>query len=298
METLVRLPGEALPAPGHFAVVKLAGDEADERFCMLEATLSADSGPTSRLHRHNSWFETWFVLDGTLDFCSGSDVLRAPAGSFVLAPPTSPHTFGNGGPGDARLVAFYAPGGMDRFIAELGRHRSTEAPAFREFADIIARYDTDPVEADGPGEPPVRVIAPGGGERLSVGGGVITILADSSDTDGLFAVVAYTAPPGFPGPPPHRHRETADIFYVLDGELTLEIDGETIAAPPGTLAVVAPGTVHTFSNRSEEPVRFLGIVSPGGFEQYFRELAAAVGDGPVDPAVVGPIVAKYDYEAV
>jgi uncharacterized cupin superfamily protein len=43
------------------------------------------------------------------------------------------------------------------------------------------------------------------------------------------------APPGFPGPPPHRHREIVDVFYVLEGELTLEIEGKAIAAQPGTL---------------------------------------------------------------
>lgn len=57
-----------------------------------------------------------------------------------------------------------------------------------------------------------------------------------------------------------------------------------------------PGTVHTFSNPGTEPVRFFGLMSPGGFERYFRDLAAAVGDGPLDPAAVGPIVARYDVQ--
>ena len=94
----------------------------------------------------------------------------------------------------------------------------------------------------------------------------------------------------------HDHEHQEEVFLVLDGELTLAIEGEPIAAKPGTLVAVAPGTVHTFSNRSEQPARFLGIVSPGGFEQYFRDLAAAIGDGPFDPAVVAPLIARYDYE--
>src|SRR3954447_14882861 len=49
---------------------------------------------------------------------------------------------------------------------------------------------------------------------------------------------------------------------------------ETIAAPAGTYAVVPPGVVHTFSNPADAPARFLSAHVPGGFEQYFREIAA------------------------
>ena len=66
METVIRQPGEAHPVPGHFAVVKVASDESDERFCVLEATLAANGGLTSRLHRHHKHVESWFVVDGTL----------------------------------------------------------------------------------------------------------------------------------------------------------------------------------------------------------------------------------------
>jgi quercetin dioxygenase-like cupin family protein len=297
METVVRQPGEAQPVMGHFAAVKIASDETDERFCVLETTLAAGGGFTSRLHRHRSYVESWFVADGTLEFCSGNETLLAPAGSFVLAPPSAPHTFGNSGPEETRIVAFYTPGGMDRFIAELGKLRSMDDPGFKAFATLFDRYDTEPADPNVPADIPVRVTAPDKAERLSVGGGTITILADSAATGGSFALVDYTAPPGFPGPPPHRHREIVDVFYVLEGELTLEVEGKTIAAQPGTLAAVAPGTVHKFSNPSDRPARFLGFVSPGGFEQYFRDVAAAIGDGPFDPAVAAPLIAKYDYEA-
>jgi quercetin dioxygenase-like cupin family protein len=169
-------------------------------------------------------------------------------------------------------------------------------PGFKAFATLFDRYDTEPADPNVPADIPVRVTAPDKAERLSIGGGTITILADSAATGSSFALVDYTAPPGFPGPPPHRHREIVDVFYVLEGELTLEIEGKPITAQPGTLAAIAPGTVHTFSNPSDRPARFLGFVSPGGFEQYFREVAAAIGDGPLDPAVTGPLIAKYDYE--
>ena len=272
MKTIVLQPGEARRLGGHIAGVKVASDEADERFCVLEARLGAEPGP--RLHRHNKHVESWFVVAGELEILSGNERISAPAGSFVLIPPSSPHTFANLGPGEAHMLSFHAPGGLDRFFVELVRLRTAEDPGFKAVATLFKRYDTEPADENEPPDPPALVVGPGEGEQLSIGGGTITILADSAATGGRFAVVDYTAPPGFPGPPPHRHREIADLFYVLEGELSMKVDGDTVAAPAGTFVLVAPGTVHTFSNPSDRPARFLGIVSPGGFEQYFRDVAA------------------------
>src|ERR1043166_5960488 len=98
METIVRGPGEALPAPGHFAVIKVASNETDERFCVLEATLAARGELTSRLHRHNSCVESWFVIEGTLEFRSGNETLQALAGPYRRGPRTPPHTFWTAAP--------------------------------------------------------------------------------------------------------------------------------------------------------------------------------------------------------
>jgi mannose-6-phosphate isomerase-like protein (cupin superfamily) len=140
------------------------------------------------------------------------------------------------------------------------------------------------------------VRGPGQGDVLEVAGNRVEFKAEAHETGGALGLVDYTAAAGFPGPPPHIHREMTDMFFVLEGTLTLRVGEETLEAGPGTFAMVPPGTVHTFSNPGSEPVRFLSLVSPGGFERYFRDLAAAVGDGPLNPAVVGPIVARYDVE--
>ena len=140
------------------------------------------------------------------------------------------------------------------------------------------------------------VLKPGDGEALHVAGNDVVIKAGGDRIAGRAAVVDYTAAPGFPGPPLHIHRELTDIFYVLEGTLTFRVGDETIEAPAGSFVLVPPGTAHTFSNPSEAPARFLGIVSPAGFEQYFRDLAAALGDGPLDPAVAQQIASRYDIE--
>jgi mannose-6-phosphate isomerase-like protein (cupin superfamily) len=88
------------------------------------------------------------------------------------------------------------------------------------------------------------------------------------------------------------------MFFVLQGELTLRLDDETVIAPAGSFVLVPPGTVHTFSNPGSEPVRYLSLMAPGGFEQYFLEVKEALGGGPPDPAVMAQLMSKYDIELV
>lgn len=134
---------------------------------------------------------------------------------------------------------------------------------------------------------------------LGLGPNRAELKAVRETTGGSFSMSETTIVPGFPGPPPHVHRGIHDAFYVLEGTLTLRVGDETVEAQPGTFACVPPGVIHTFSNLSDAPVRFLNINSPGGWEAYLRELAGAMpSEGPPDPAVIADIAAKYDYEPV
>jgi len=295
VKTIVLGPGESRPIEGHPARIKASSEDCDERFYVLEAELGPGAGPQMHLHRQH--VEAQYVVEGTLEVESGRDTIVAPAGSFVLAPAGSPHTFSNPGPGRARIFGFGAPGGLDRFLKGMGEIFGRPGPPdLQAFGKLLAEHDTAPVRDEIPDGPPTKVVAPGEGETLTIAGNTIVFKAEAADTGGAFGLVEYTASPGFAGPPLHVHRETADMFFVLDGELALQLDGETVAAPAGAFALAAPGTPHTFSNPGESPARFLSLTSPGGFEQYFRDLLRALGRGPLDPGEIGKLTARYDFE--
>jgi mannose-6-phosphate isomerase-like protein (cupin superfamily) len=141
------------------------------------------------------------------------------------------------------------------------------------------------------------ILGPGEDEHLPVGGSSALLKATGESTAGTLFVSETTIEPGFPGPPPHVHRRLHDMFYVLEGTLTFHLaDGER-QAPPGTFVCVPPGTVHTFSNSSAVPVRFLNLNTPAGFEEYMRDLAAAFSSGRTPTSEeIGGIASRHDVE--
>lgn len=94
-------------------------------------------------------------------------------------------------------------------------------------------------------------------------------------------------PPNSPGPRRHRHLLHDEVFYVISGTLTVEIEGEVCTAPAGAFVVIPRGSAHRPSNRTGEPTHVLLMFSPGGMDSFFieaaeRHLRLA---GPPDPAV-------------
>jgi mannose-6-phosphate isomerase-like protein (cupin superfamily) len=83
--------------------------------------------------------------------------------------------------------------------------------------------------------------------------------------------------PGRDGADPHIHRRHSDLFYVLDGELTLKLEPGEVAVGPGTLVTIPPFVVHGFRNASDADVRYLNLHAPGtGFADYMRGLRDGV----------------------
>lgn len=142
------------------------------------------------------------------------------------------------------------------------------------------------------------VLAPGGGETLSGLGVTMTYKTVGAQSGGQFLALEYVAPPKFSGPPPHWHKITTEIFYVLDGMLTLIVDGEATTVGPGGYAFVPPGVVHTFANQSDAPSSYFLLASPAGLEKYFVELHEMIkGEPSWPPKDMGKVVAlmaKYD----
>lgn len=121
---------------------------------------------------------------------------------------------------------------------------------------------------------PPRVMHMGNVITMTKHGATANVNVSSTDTDGAVAVINYHVPPHDPGPAPHWHAHTREWWWVLDGTLAVTMGEKTITAVPGTSLYIPPRMVHTFWNPTGAPVAFLALMSPGGMERYFVELAA------------------------
>ncbi len=145
------------------------------------------------------------------------------------------------------------------------------------------------------GESRAFVVPPGEGEVIEAAGCRLVVVVPAARTGGAFSIVDLTAPPGFVAPPiVHRHDDMDQIAHVLEGEVSLELDGRKVAAPEGAVIAIPRGTSFRWSNaRADAPCRWVFTYMPGGFERYFGELATALkalGRRPT-PADLGAIAA-------
>ena len=135
------------------------------------------------------------------------------------------------------------------------------------------------------------------GEVYVAGAVKLRVLAQSPDQP--LAITDNVVPPGFPGPVRHRHAQMTDAFYVLEGELAFDLDGERRVLGPGSFVLVPPGLVHTFANPGPAPARFLNIYQPAGNEQYLKEAVRRMAEGhPWSPAEMAEVASRYDFEPV
>lgn len=96
--------------------------------------------------------------------------------------------------------------------------------------------------------------------QTPLAGGVL-----SSETSDL--VLAEWDDPGGGHEPPlliaprHVHHADDEAFYVLEGTLAFELDGEAVTVGAGGAVVIPRGTMHTWWNPNAEPARYLIVMT-------------------------------------
>ena len=141
-------------------------------------------------------------------------------------------------------------------------------------------------------ESPLTVVRPGEGERTGPPAFAVAFKLGSDDTGGAFAVVEHPFAPGAIAPP-HRHRSEDEYSIVVEGEMGFRSGDHEVVLGPGGYVSKPRGQLHTMWNAGRSPARIIELISPGGFERYFRELADLVTDGSLPPGAAAGLAAKY-----
>ena len=118
------------------------------------------------------------------------------------------------------------------------------------------------------------IVAAGDGHLLTARGSVMAFKAVAAQTGGDFSLMERTLPPGGRRPPAHRHVNCSEAFFVLDGQVSFELDGTGLTGGPGDFLLVPRGAAHTFGNGGTGPAgsaRLLVLHAPA-MDAYFEEL--------------------------
>jgi quercetin dioxygenase-like cupin family protein len=136
--------------------------------------------------------------------------------------------------------------------------------------------------------PRAHVVPPGAGETVrGPAGGPATFKARATTTGGSITVIENEIAPG-QGPPRHLHTREDELFYVLEGHMRVDADGEILDAPAGATVFIPRGTPHVFQNVGLAPVRLLVVFTPSGMERFFEGVATLSGRPP-DPDAIAAI---------
>jgi mannose-6-phosphate isomerase-like protein (cupin superfamily) len=102
-------------------------------------------------------------------------------------------------------------------------------------------------------------------------GNMMTFLVNSAQTNGAFSITDYMSKPGNE-PPAHMHERDDEFCYVLEGRIDAYVGNEVFHAGPNEGVYFPKLVPHTFTILTPH-LRMLILMSPGGFEGYFRDMS-------------------------
>ena len=123
--------------------VKVSAAETGGAYTLIEDNLKASFA--LGLHRHDQHAETFYVLEGALDFYLDGDWIRAEPGTTLHVPPGLPHACRVADGVPAKMLMIMQPSGFDGFLAELATMSDADFADEAKMAALNAKYDIVPM---------------------------------------------------------------------------------------------------------------------------------------------------------
>ena len=139
----------------------------------------------------------------------------------------------------------------------------------------------------------LKVVQPGAGRAGGLAPGVgVVFKIDAEDSGGSLSIVEHPFAVGALVPPHIHHRED-EFSIVLEGEIGFRSNDQEVVLGPGGYIVKPRGEVHAMWNAGSTPARMIEVISPAGFEGFFRELTDMTAVGAPDPAAITALGERY-----
>jgi mannose-6-phosphate isomerase-like protein (cupin superfamily) len=128
-----------------------------------------------------------------------------------------------------------------------------------------------------------KIVGPRDADEGFLGSIGVRFMIDGAEAGERFSLVEHPLSPRALAAPVHLHTREDEYSYVLEGRMGALLGDEVVEAGPGDLVHKPRDQWHTFWNAGDEPCRILEIISPAGFERFFRELSDLGGVLAADP---------------
>jgi quercetin dioxygenase-like cupin family protein len=142
---------------------------------------------------------------------------------------------------------------------------------------------------------PLTVVRPGEGRSGQLGSIGVQFKLWGADTGGALSIVEHPFPVGALVSP-HRHTREDEYSIVTEGEIGFRSGDLEVVLGPGGYITKPRGELHAMWNAGTVPARMIEIISPAGFEHFFREVVEMVEAGPVTAAQGSELAERYGLE--
>ncbi len=284
-------------APAFWLVATLwlpmaTAQQTGNQFSFIEQLMPSGLGPPT--HRHPNAEEGFYVLDGVCSFNADGETLRAGPGTLIHLPRMLPHSF-SVDTTEARVLNFYAPAGFELIVMSIARLADARvrpelrdsAPGSVEQVRILSRLfgqeavtalpfcqtSTVPLMKTEPGPSTIGPLHTSNAEvapRFEAFGFDWRLLAGSSQTGGGYDLFEVRAPAG--GGLPDRGVAYSEAIYVLEGDLTISLDGNVSTVAEGTFAWAPAGSAYAW-RAGTAGAKLLVFHLPSGCDEAISEEA-------------------------
>ena len=141
-----------------------------------------------------------------------------------------------------------------------------------------------------------KIVGPGDGGDGFLGSIGVRFMIDGLEAGERFSLVEHPMSPRALAAPLHLHTREDEYSFVLQGRMGALLGDDVVEAGPGDLVFKPRNQWHTFWNAGDEPCRILEIISPAGFEGFFRELVDLGGALKADPEALVQLNERYGFE--
>jgi quercetin dioxygenase-like cupin family protein len=146
------------------------------------------------------------------------------------------------------------------------------------------------MEHEGMASPPLTVVRPGEGRAVELEGVGVVFKLWAEDTGGAVAIVEHPFAVGALVSP-HLHTREDEYSIVTEGEVGFRSGDREVVLGAGGYIAKPRGEIHAMWNAGAVPARIIEVISPAGFERFFRDIADLAASGAME---AGDFIAVAD----